>query len=128
MADLIIRDEASRARIAERIACLPLDKPTAVTIGPLKDTRSLRQNRLYWKWIGIIARHEGSTPATVHEVLQKALSVPIVEQFRGQIVERWSTKEKTVAEMAEYMEAVDRWAASECGIVLPTTEYEDIAR
>ena len=117
----IIRDATERNLVRDTIACLDLSQPWAVTIEPYKERRTLNQNALYWKWVGIIAQDTGNDPDAVHEALKQRFLVPVVITFMGDKIPYRSTARLNTGEMSNYMDRVHA-LASEMGIVLPLPE------
>lgn len=140
---VIVRTEELRARVFHLISSIPLDVAHEVIIKPFKESRSLRQNSLYWKWITIIAADLGDTKEDRHLDYKKRFLVPIfirddpdyaemVEAVRNVwrsgmkdqarllekvIIKRTSTTDANTAQMAEYMRDIDM-EASGLGIYL----------
>lgn len=89
-------------------------------------TRSLAQNRLYWKvYVGLIAEHTGYTPEEVHELL-KAKFLPkkfTLADTQGEITDQFvigrSTTRLNKIEFGQYLEEIAKWAAESLGIVMP---------
>lgn len=115
----IIRDEKLRAQVAGLIASLNLERPWSVSIEPYKKKRSLNQNALYHKWVGIIADVTGNSHDDVHDVL-KSKFCPVREITIGDKVEvvRSTTKLNTL-EFKDYADKVYAFAQTELGILLP---------
>ena len=117
----IIRTATERNLVRDTIACLDLSKPWAVTIEPYKEKRTLNQNALYWKWVGIIAQDTGNDPDAVHEALKQRFLIPVEITFMGDKIPYRSTARLNTGEMSNYMDRVHA-LASEMGIVLPLPE------
>lgn len=122
---LLISDQASQQRAARIIASLPLDKPLEVLIKPFKPQRSLDQLRLYWAWMGEIARFLRDTAGLdvndddIHGYMKgKFLSKDIVVIGGDKVRTAKSTKKLSVEEMSEYMQRIDHYAAESLGLVL----------
>lgn len=114
--------EPDRQRVADVISQLSSDKAWQVEIKPLVKHRSLNQNALYWKWMGIIATETGNAPYDLHEYLKAKFLTPRWVTFHAQgegFPVGPSTKSLNTKEMAEYMEQVSMWAASFLGLSLP---------
>lgn len=93
-----------------------------VSIVRQSQTRTLPQNRLYWKWIEEIALNIGDDEQSVHEYLKdKFLLKRVAELLNGKTMELPpSTKRLSTSEMSLYMEKVSAWAASFLGLYLPS--------
>ncbi len=95
-----------------------------------KDTRSLRQNALWWCWMTIIGTEWGWDKEDVHEYMKgKYLSKEMlhVNERTGELVETivaGSTAELPKDEMAELMDRVKRDIETDEGILLPSSEEE----
>ena len=127
---IIIRDETLRAEALRRIFALDLSKPMKMTLAPYKKNRSLEQNALYWKWLGIIANDTGHDADEIHEFCKQKFLEPIFVEINGETHEaRRTTTKLKVDEMSSYMNRVYAWATSELGILLPLPEdhFEDAA-
>jgi len=96
----------------------------AVEISEWKDDRSLRQNALYWKWLGIIGNEIGYHKNEMHEIfLEKFAPIKTMRNLEGKPVQKPTrTSEMKVEQMSDYMTAIDRFAAQELNINLPRPE------
>ena len=65
---IIFRDEQTKERAIARIKAIKPDQenPMAIWIGPYKKIRSLEQNALYWKLIGMVSDATGHSRDTLH--------------------------------------------------------------
>jgi len=89
-----------------------------------KDSRSTKQNKLYWEWIGTVISPElGYTKDEVHMLLRdKFLGYNEVTTKKGETIrELKSTTKLKVGEFKDYLEAIDMFVA-EYGIILPRPE------
>ncbi len=128
----------------EMITNLPLSPVQEVITRDYKKDRSLNQNALYFKWLTIIGADLGESKETLHECYKDKFLVNIYTRdepeyaemieslrevwkqgmkkeaidLRKRIVALTSTTPATVAQMSEYMQNIDREAAS-LGIRLP---------
>lgn len=105
------------------------DGEVAVTVMPLKASRSGQQNRWYWGVIvELLSEHTGYTPDEVHEVLKakflpKRLAVADGNgAIRGEFVIGGTTTKLDKIAFGEFCEAVRRWAAEDLGVVIPDPE------
>ena len=62
----IVRDEYMRERVADLINSLDLSKHWLIRVEPHRARRSLNQNALYHKWVGIIAFDTGNSHDPLH--------------------------------------------------------------
>ena len=139
-----IISEEVRDRAASFIAALSdFKKPVEVTVKTAVETRSLRQNRLYWRWIGAITDQTGMHRAEIHEDFKRRLLHPIIietdpdynemvsavryfarkdkkraEVIGKQVIKMLSTTRIDVEQMNFYMREVDGYCLSN-GISLP---------
>jgi len=94
-----------------------------VSVKEWKNSRSLQQNRLYWEWLTIIGNEIGYTKEELHEVLLHEFA-PVVTYtgLNGKpIQKRVRTSAMNTKQMAEYLDAIDRFAAEQ-SISLPQPE------
>jgi hypothetical protein len=84
-------------------------------------SRSTKQNKLYWKWLDVLTETGNSTGA-LHQYLAQEYLSPVVEQVQGKpILVIKSTTTLTVKEFAEYLSRVEEFA-DELGCILPRPE------
>jgi len=148
--NIIIRSEqdARRAWACIVNAKASADNPVEVTVKPYELTRSQAQNRLYRKWLHIIADSTGDDADNLHEAFKVKYLVPILCKYDDSYAERiqavrdlrragnaeyadyaralileclTSTTKLKKKGFTEYLEHVERGAA-ELGIVLPHPE------
>ena len=118
----ILRKELNRKYAIEAINQLPLDGTMEIVIRKFEKTRSTDSNRLYWKWLEVIAGHTGYSKEELHEYFRKkygywknkdvfgvAMAIPV------------STTKYTTKQFSNYMTQVEA-EASTLGIVLPHPE------
>jgi len=117
-------------RCADTISRMEVtDPPQVVTVAPLKSTRSLAQNALYFKWVDIIRMHVGDTTGQhfskdeMHEFLAAKFQPTVTVEIAGEVRSvRKSTARNDVEEMREYMEKVDRYSADRLHLILPVRD------
>lgn len=82
-----------------------------IEIRPKKSKRSIEQNSRYWKLITDLGKHLGYTPDEMHDICRfKFLRNAI--QIEGERLPLLKTTTKlTTAEMADYQDMIERWAA-----------------
>ena len=133
-----IDNEHGRVVALKYIEELRLDKKYEVKVQSLSETRSIRQNSLYWEWVTIIAKEIGNTKEEQHEDFKSRILVPIFirddEEFatmwhslrdvwraglkdeaqalRKKIIKMVSTTHCSTKQMAEYMGQIDIESAS----------------
>lgn len=104
-----------------KIKLLNIEKPWIMELKLYKKNRSLAANRLYWLWIKAIGDEIGYESDELHAIMaDKFLPDEVVEYGGKQIKKDKSTSRLNTKEFTEYLEKVDRFAASELGIVLPS--------
>ena len=87
-----------------------------------KDSRSVKQNRLYWEWISVIGGELGYTKDETHAILRdKFLGYTETTTKLSVIKELRSTTKLKVGEFKDYLEQIDI-LMSEYGIILPRPE------
>ncbi|MCK5604496.1 hypothetical protein KAR91_21580 [Candidatus Pacearchaeota archaeon] len=120
---MIIHNEIDKDRVIKHVQALNIDKPWSVDIKPYKKNRSLSQNKLYFLWLNTIGNDIGYTTDELHAIMaDKFLPDEIVEYGGKQIKKDKSTSRLNTKEFTEYLEKIDRFAAAELGIVLPSPE------
>lgn len=87
-----------------------------VSVRPKKTKRSIEQNSRYWKLVTDFGKHLGYTPDEMHDIcrfkfLRNAINI---EGERLPLLK--TTTKLTTAEMADYQDMIERWAA-ELGFV-----------
>ena len=146
---IIIVSEEHRARAVAIINSLPLDPVQEIIIRERKKDRSADQNSLYWKWLTIIGNELGEGKEDLHERYKDKFLVQVYERdndeyagmiqalrnvyqhglrqealsLRRKIVSLTSTTTATVKQMAEYLQNIERDAAT-LAIRLPTMEEQ----
>lgn len=82
-----------------------------VSVRPKKSKRSNEQNSRYWKLATDFGKHLGYTPDEMHDICRfKFLRNAI--QIEGERLPLLKTTTKlTTAEMADYQDMIERWAA-----------------
>lgn len=120
MTDIILVGEAQRAHAIALISKLDLSKRWKVTVARHQNKRSLNQNSLYWKWLGIIAQETGHEADELHEYFKAKFLPPVFVELEGEAEAiRRSTTKLNTQDMSDYMDKVNAFAASQLGIILP---------
>tara|TARA_R100000687_G_C6323762_1_gene106268 strand:+ start:97 stop:498 length:402 start_codon:yes stop_codon:yes gene_type:complete len=92
-----------------------------VEMKPDVQSRSTKQNALYWKWLGVLTE-TGNSQGALHQYLAQEFLSPVAEDIQGQtVLVIKSTTTLTVKEFAEYLEHVQQFADS-LGCILPRPE------
>lgn len=96
-------------------------KRVHITIEKLKSTRSVQQNRLWWLYIGIIAKEIGYTKDELHEICKfKFLRKEKVNEKTGEVFEYCgSTAKLGKSEFGELVDKTIQWASESFNIILP---------
>ena len=102
-----------------------LENPNAekaiIEIREDKDSRSTKQNSLYWDWLTVISE-TGHTKDELHIIFRdKFLGYNEVTTKTKTVKELRSTTSLKVGEMKDYLEQIDIFAA-EYGLILPRPE------
>lgn len=88
-------------------------------IEPEVSTRSLNQNRLYWKYLEIIERETGNNTNDLHEYFRRTLLSPKFIQVMGKEIKiPKSTTELKKHEFSDYMTKIE----VETGVMIPDTD------
>jgi hypothetical protein len=75
-----------------------------------------------WAWYTIIGNHLGYTKNEMHDILREEFLPVRCVEFKGReihLLTSTSGKDWTVDKEAAYLSQVERFAASELGIILP---------
>ena len=115
-----IFDERSRKSALGVIAALDLSKPWALTIEREKRKRSLSQNALYWKWLGIASEESGHDPDELHEYYKHRFVGAVMIDVDGESFAYRTTTGLSTAQMTAYLEKVSRDIGSRWGLALPS--------
>ena len=92
-----------------------------VEMKPDVQSRSTKQNALYWKWLGVLTE-TGNSQGALHQYLAQEFLSPVAEDIQGQtVLVIKSTTTLTVKEFAEYLEHVQEFAEG-LGCILPRPE------
>ena len=119
---IIIRDETLRQRVIEHIRWLNVERPWIIEIKRHVRKRSLSQNALYWKWIGIIANETGNDNDMLHEFFKRKFLTPMTFHVGGEQFEHRTTTKLPTDQFSAYMDKVNAFAGAELGIMLPQPE------
>jgi len=101
-----------------------------VEMKPNNDSRSMKQNKLYWKWLSCF-EETGNTKDAMHNYLREMYLGCEFEKVRGHTIKIIpSTTKLGVKEFSEYLLKIDI-LAQEMGLILPRPEdlsYDSIGR
>jgi|FLOH01.1.fsa_nt_gi hypothetical protein len=100
----------------------PEDEKAIISITRDKMTRSGKQNKMYWAWLGVLSEC-GHTDKELHTLMKKEhLGYKTTVIGDTEVIELRSTTDLKVGEMKEYLDKIDKFAA-ELGIILPREEH-----
>jgi len=92
-----------------------------VEMKPDVQSRSSKQNKLYWKWLGVL-EETGNSQGALHRYLASEYLDTEVEEVCGKpVLVIKSTTQLSVKDMANYLERVSEFA-DEQGCILPRPE------
>ena len=101
-----------------------------VEMKPNKDSRSIKQNKLYWQWLSCF-EETGNTKDAMHKYLREMYLGCEFEKVKGHTIKILpSTTKLKVKEFAEYLLKIDI-LAQDMGLILPRPEdlyYDSIGR
>jgi len=101
-----------------------------VEMKPNTDSRSIKQNKLYWQWLSCF-EETGNTKDAMHNYLREMYLGCEFEKVKGHTIKILpSTTKLKVKEFAEYLLKIDI-LAQDMGLILPRPEdlyYDSIGR
>lgn len=112
------------ADVVNQVIALDITKPQLITIEPVKNKRSLAINSLYWMWIAQIRTHIMDVSGrcyvadAIHEMLKELFLEPIVYEFRGTVIKKYSSKVLNNKDFTEYLNKIDRYSANDLNLLL----------
>ncbi len=131
---VLLRAERQLESLLAMLPNLPLDAehPLEVVIQERSEARGLDQNRLYWLRLGEISLqgwlyHRQYTADVWHIYCGRTVMPETITTKKGEVRSKWletpdsvpqviSTTELSKASFAEYVTAVEAWAATELGV------------
>lgn len=125
---IVLRGETQRAYAIRFLTELRIDpeRPFEMTLAPYKKKRSLSQNALMWVRYGEVAKavadYTGMAAEDIHEFAKQRWLTPKVFEVGDQIVQVYSSKNLTTAEMTAFLDQFEAWASGELGILLAQPE------
>lgn len=141
-------EDRRRAMHVLRHMDISAESPVQLKVSAWKRNRSVDQNRLYWKWLSIMAPDLGyASTADLHDALKLKYAVPLLIEsdenyaagvvalkaslaraedeealtLRRFVVRLTSTSALSVKQMTQYLEAIEVFA-SEMGITLTVND------
>lgn len=117
----VVRGGASIRHMIEHLS----NGDYAISVSEWKDSRSLNQNALYWKWLQIIGDDLGYHKDELHEEFIEAFSdIYTIKGLDGKPKQkRVRTSKMNVQQMSTYMDRIQQFAAEQ-NITLPQPEPE----
>ena len=115
---LIISSEQSRDAVVNHIAQLNPARKWSVEVKQYRKKRSLDQNSLYWKWLGIAAQATEHSADDLHEAFKAKFLEP--KMVEGVLI--YTSKDKPTEVFSNYMGKVEAYINSNFGIWLPHPE------
>lgn len=105
--------------LRDYLTSLP-DGSYTITVQKAKKSRSLEQNKLYWKWIAIISEELGYYPEELHEAFTDQFApIYTTRGLDGKPKQkRTRTSQMSVEQMSKYMDRISHFCA-EHSIKLP---------
>jgi hypothetical protein len=98
--------------LVQKMQRLDPHKNWVANVTEKKTKRSIEQNKRLWDLYGALGAHIGEDKDAVHELMGYKF-LRELKTINGESVEVIkSTTKLSTAEMAEYQEAIERWAAS----------------
>lgn len=135
MRTITVSNDKTRAYAIQLLNQLAFDKhPWDIVIKRHQKQRTQKQNGLYWEWLTIIGNEIGYDKDDMHDLMrEKFLPWHEVDVWgiKRKVLTSTSDPDFTTAMMTEYMNHIDRFAATELGIRLPHPEdkhYEELQR
>ena len=108
---IIFRHEDAKDAAIRRIKAIRPDqeKPLACWIGPYKKIRTLEQNALYWRLVGVVVAATGHDRDVLHTLFKRMAFGVRVEQVGTQMVEHVPSSAKAskgdFSELIEHVQA-----------------------
>lgn len=94
-----------------------------VEVKKFRNSRSLEQNRYYWRIVAIISEKTGYTKDETHALLGSKFLKDHVDIQEGSEMKRYTVVKSSSSlksdEMAQYIEEVKMWAAQELQLFIP---------
>lgn len=111
---IIFRSEDAKESAIRRIKAIKPDqeKPLALWIGPYRKIRTLAQNALYWKRVGLIVKATGHSKPALHQYFKEQAFGKVVDEISGKLVEYTPSSAKADrGDFSELLELVEEFIA-----------------
>lgn len=125
----VVFNDDDKSALVEKIRSKPVERPWQVDVSFYKNTRTLRQNNTYWLWIQTII--DFLADSTGEQKTKREIDAWLLDMFapmesfeipNGKVIARQkSTSEMNTKEMAEYLDKIDVYFASNFDLLLPKT-------
>lgn len=116
---IVIYNEAQRQRALTIMTRMPISPAKQITIEDYSPRRSLQQNRRYWLWVNMVAKHVGHEPDEIHEMMkEKFLGTRVIEIAGERAQVSPSTRKLKVKDFREYVDKCEEWAIEKLGVWL----------
>ncbi len=125
--DLTFHDERGREMAHNLVDELDLEKPWDITIKPYRKQRTLPQNALLHKWIGLLAEFTGDTQESMKSDLKTEFAEIVESRITPGEFRPMDTSEMDTLQMSEFMNRIYAWATTEMGLILPVPPREEAA-
>ena len=130
----LVADELQARRVAALVSGLKIDgKPWQITVCRYVKKRTLPQNNLLWKWYEIIGNETGNDKQDLHDFFRERFlpweEIDVLGK-KKKVLTNTSDPKFTTDKMSAYMTNIERFAATELGMMLPHPEddhYSELA-
>ena len=123
MPKFIIISQANKEAVQQYIDRLPEGKKYEVEVNLCRKRRTIDQNSLYWLWLNCLEAETGNDINTLHDFFKQTyLGLKQTLCFGKQVIREVTTTDLNTAEFTDYLNKVQAFAASECGVILPLPE------
>lgn len=104
---IILRTPENVEAAIRRIKAVRLDAehPMGLWIGPYRKIRTLSQNALYWKRIGLIVKATGHSKPALHQYFKEQAFGKVVDDIGGKLIEYTPSSAK--AERGDFSELIE---------------------
>lgn len=119
----LLRNDSDRQAAIRYLESLKFhgDRKYRLSVTVWRPVRSLASNRLYWLWLGVIAKDTGNDVDDLHSYCKQTF-LPQRPLTIGDVTVTMtgSTAKLDSGEFTRYLDRVQAWASVELGIVLPS--------
>lgn len=111
-----------RSKLDEYVNSLPENSQLEITVSPVKDFRSLKLNRTYWMYLGMIGDYLGYTKNEMHDYFKAKFLCTFMEINGENTLTCPSTADLSTKEFCEYLEQIFHLCVEKFSLVLPDIE------